>query len=258
MATLIAAAINVVADDLILTTDSKCIKAKIVEVSKTSVKYKDVTNLNGPTFVLETSDIQSIVYENGNVQNFNKTNNNSATGSTYSTQNASSSSNYTPASGAQQQYSYNANYGKIIWDEDGYYLNGKKIADGAGQLNTWMAKNAPAISRDYYQFQKRMNNTWKVGAFCMMPIGFAALITGSALASGGAGDGGIFAGGISCAVIGGAMISAGIPMIIVGVVRSKRNNLVDWYNEHSHSYSQVPMQFELQSSADGIGLAFKF
>lgn len=75
---------NLYAEDIIITNDAKSIKAKIEEVSKTEVKYKDATNLNGPTFVLEANEIQTIIYENGQVQNFTQS---------AQTHNASSTSN---------------------------------------------------------------------------------------------------------------------------------------------------------------------
>ena len=55
------------AQDIIVTTDAKKIEAKILEVSKTEIKYKELDNLNGPTFVLGTDEISSIIYSNGKV-----------------------------------------------------------------------------------------------------------------------------------------------------------------------------------------------
>ena len=55
------------AQDIIVTTDAKKIEAKILEVSKTEIKYKEQDNLDGPTFVLGTDEISSIIYSNGKV-----------------------------------------------------------------------------------------------------------------------------------------------------------------------------------------------
>lgn len=55
------------AQDIIVTTDAKKIEAKILEVSKTEIKYKELDNLDGPTFVLGTDEISSIIYSNGKV-----------------------------------------------------------------------------------------------------------------------------------------------------------------------------------------------
>lgn len=55
------------AQDIIVTTDAKKIEAKILEVSKTEIKYKEQDNLDGPTFILSTEEISSIIYSNGKV-----------------------------------------------------------------------------------------------------------------------------------------------------------------------------------------------
>lgn len=60
------------AQDIIVTKDAKKIEAKILEVSKTEIKYKELDNLEGPTFVLETKEISSVVYANGKVELYNQ------------------------------------------------------------------------------------------------------------------------------------------------------------------------------------------
>lgn len=40
------------AQDVIVTTDAKKIEAKILEVSKSEIKYKESDNPDGPTFIL--------------------------------------------------------------------------------------------------------------------------------------------------------------------------------------------------------------
>ena len=55
------------AQDVILTKDSKKIDAKILEVSKSEIKYKKFNYQDGPTFILETREISSIIYSNGEV-----------------------------------------------------------------------------------------------------------------------------------------------------------------------------------------------
>ena len=60
------------AQDIIVTKDAQKIEAKILEVSKTEIKYKEKDNLNGPTFILETKEISSIIYSNGKVVVYNQ------------------------------------------------------------------------------------------------------------------------------------------------------------------------------------------
>ena len=56
------------AQDVIVTTDSKKIEAKILEVSRQQVKYLDFNYQEGPTFVLSTDEISSIIFSNGQVK----------------------------------------------------------------------------------------------------------------------------------------------------------------------------------------------
>lgn len=58
--------------DVIVTMDAKKIEAKILEVSKTEIKYKEKDNLKGPTFILGVEEINSIIYSNGKVVLYNQ------------------------------------------------------------------------------------------------------------------------------------------------------------------------------------------
>ena len=48
------------AQDIIVTTDARKIEAKITEVSKSEIRYKETDNPDGPTFVLGVEDISTI------------------------------------------------------------------------------------------------------------------------------------------------------------------------------------------------------
>ena len=63
------------AQDIIVTKQSTRIDAKILEISANEVRYKKASNLEGPTFVLSTSEIVSILFANGEVQNMDQSNN---------------------------------------------------------------------------------------------------------------------------------------------------------------------------------------
>lgn len=64
--------VSAFAQDIIITKDAKKIEAKILEVSKSEIKYKDFDNLEGPTFILEVEEINSITYQNGKVVLYNQ------------------------------------------------------------------------------------------------------------------------------------------------------------------------------------------
>ena len=70
LAVLIGAACSY-AQDVIVTIDERHIDANIQEVSKSEIRYKDPTMLDGPTFVLNTEDVDSITFRNGKTQHFN-------------------------------------------------------------------------------------------------------------------------------------------------------------------------------------------
>ena len=70
-ATLLMLALISFAHDVIITTESKKIEAKILEVSKSEIKYKEADNLDGPTFILPVNEIESIIYSNGKVVLYN-------------------------------------------------------------------------------------------------------------------------------------------------------------------------------------------
>ena len=60
------------AQDIIVTKDSKRIDAKIEEIGTTEIKYRKANNPNGPLFVMLVSEVESIIYENGEVQSFSQ------------------------------------------------------------------------------------------------------------------------------------------------------------------------------------------
>lgn len=59
--------ISAYAQDIIVTTSAQKIEAKIVEVTKSEIRYKEKDYLDGPTFVINADEISSIIYANGKV-----------------------------------------------------------------------------------------------------------------------------------------------------------------------------------------------
>lgn len=60
------------AQDVIVTRLSERIDAKILEVSETEIKYKKQNNPDGPTFIISTEKVSSVIYSNGEVQSFSQ------------------------------------------------------------------------------------------------------------------------------------------------------------------------------------------
>lgn len=58
--------------DIIVTKDGKKIEAKITEVSKFEIKYKEFDYQDGPIFILDTSEIATVTYGNGKIVVYNQ------------------------------------------------------------------------------------------------------------------------------------------------------------------------------------------
>ncbi|MBL7919411.1 MAG: hypothetical protein JNJ40_03795 [Bacteroidia bacterium] len=61
------------AQDMIVKKDGSIVKAKILEVSDESIKYKKEDNLDGPTYTVLKSNLTSVNYANGEVEKFEST-----------------------------------------------------------------------------------------------------------------------------------------------------------------------------------------
>lgn len=70
--TALVASVCTFAQDVIVTKDAKQIEAKIIEVSKSEIKYKEFDYQDGPTFILSTDEIATITYGNGKVVVYNQ------------------------------------------------------------------------------------------------------------------------------------------------------------------------------------------
>ena len=58
------------AQDKIYLKTGEQVEAKIIEVNINNLKYKKYSNIDGPTFTIEKSDIHMVVYQNGENQIF--------------------------------------------------------------------------------------------------------------------------------------------------------------------------------------------
>jgi len=63
------------AQDVIVMKDQSTIMSKVLEITSTEIKYKKWNNQDGPTYSIDRSEVLSINYENGEVENFSETKN---------------------------------------------------------------------------------------------------------------------------------------------------------------------------------------
>lgn len=62
---------SMMAQDIITTKEGKDIKAKVLEINSTEIKYLDFENQEGPTYVMNKSEVLIIRYQNGKNEVFN-------------------------------------------------------------------------------------------------------------------------------------------------------------------------------------------
>jgi hypothetical protein len=66
----ILAGFNLKAQDIITKSNGEEIQAKILEISDTEIKYKKFSYQTGPTYTVKKSDVVSIKYPNGDIENY--------------------------------------------------------------------------------------------------------------------------------------------------------------------------------------------
>ena len=229
------ATVSMFATDIIVTRDAQRIEAKIMEVSSSEIKYKEANNLEGPMFVLSTSEINTIIYSNGTVKVFDH-----ATTPGYNQQNANSNG-----------YSVNnANLLPITKSSGFYYLGEQRMTED--QYIDYIRSNC----RDAWDSYNSGKKLWRAG-WSLFGVGLGLEVLGGGLLGGGIGDsdaglivsGGVFAG------VGGAFVIASTPCIIVGGIRKYNSHVV--YN-NSCAARQTAVTFGLKPASGGIGLTMNF
>jgi len=57
-------------DTLFLKSDTAKVIVKIIEVNPSDLRYKKLTNLDGPVYTIEKKDIKRVVYRNGEIEDY--------------------------------------------------------------------------------------------------------------------------------------------------------------------------------------------
>lgn len=229
MAMLVVASF-VAAQDVIITSDSRKIDAQIIEVSQTEVRYKEKSNPNGPTFVLNTKDINSIIYANGSVSTFTHAQTNQAGAQQYG-------GSY-QANSQLQPGSYITKTGKT------YFYNGKSMSEA--EYLGFVQNNCFEAWQSYQQGQK----LWKTG-WTLFGVGMGSVVLGAVFCW--APYSVIYSSILIGA--GGGMVIGSVPCLAIGSVRM--NNSHEIFNEQC-ARRAVALEFGIQASQNGIGLAMKF
>lgn len=247
------AAFSAYAQDVIITRDAKRVEAKILEVSSSEIKYKEFNNLEGPTFVLTTGEINTIIYQNGTVKVFDQQPRQAAP--VYGAAPA-----YAPAYGTPQ-----ATGTPIVRNDDNYIMGDVRMTED--QYVTFIQQNCTQAYEQYMKGQKLRKSGWGLFASGLTFMGVGSLFVG--LAYGLAGptkyssstryeDESLYLGlcvpGAMLLGAGSGLFIASIPCIVVGTV--KRNNSHEVYN--ATCARQTALEFGIQTSQNGVGVAMKF
>ena len=56
--------------DLIIKNDNSTIEVKVTKISATEIEYKKWSNLDGPVYVIEKTEVSGIKYQNGEIESF--------------------------------------------------------------------------------------------------------------------------------------------------------------------------------------------
>lgn len=220
------------AQDVIVKKDSSTILSKVTKIGETEIEYKKWSNLDGPTYVINASEVISINFENGEVEKFENVSN-------------------TPI--VIQQHN-DSQKGYMERDGNGLTLNGRKLSDeevrtlvGEENYKTYMSAKAQ-IS------QGRVNTA----LFIITLTGTVCLATMAGLNN----DPDL----LTLAYVTGAIADISLPLmcILKGAGKGRMNWVADEYNRknqsYSYSYSLSPSIMasktpQLQNTY-GLGLTF--
>ncbi len=227
------------AQDIIVTTSSERIDAQVTEVSETEVKYKRQDNPDGPSFIISTSKIASIIYQNGDVQTFQ-----------HNTEQPESSQN-----------SANGTLTTVREAEDIVFVPGQKI-EKSKKKNEYYYGNIAMDESMYKDFLKLTC----AEAYKQYSRGSGMVLLGSIVGAGllGAGvgcviprhpsEGRLIAAGVLMAV----GVSFGVTFIVVGGKQeSKALNTFNDQCASSLDYKQA-LSLKFGVSQNGLGLTLNF
>ena len=222
------------AADLIITVDGGKIEAYIQEIRSTSVSYKKVTAPDGPLFTINTSDIASIIFSNGDVMAFN--NDDNPQPQTYTPQQTSSAN----IQSVQRPTSQTMGSGTYV-QQIGY----SKFACGNMQMNR---KQYADFLRNNSAYAYSLYRDGVILEYC----GWSALGTGVVLI------------GVLTpffwpgAIIGGIIAMESAPLLYFGITR-QRNSVAVYNMEQSAAKTQLSFRLKPKDfNSDGLGFALSF
>ncbi|MBL4652524.1 MAG: hypothetical protein JKY53_06615 [Flavobacteriales bacterium] len=197
---------NAIAQDVILKRDDTKVEAKIIEVHDDEIHYKKFSNIEGPTYVIETSKIKSITYQNGDIEEYVQV-----------------QEKETPKPTATWQKSVEPNYSEEIETYNGkYYYHNRRI--GTARTKTLIYTQGDPEAIRMWKTSKTVQGVGYAIGFATIPIGLIAMIGTTS-----------FDPDIVLIVGGGGFILGNITMTVNHIMKSmyknQRKQAVVLYNE---------------------------
>lgn len=272
------------AKDVIVLNSSDSIKAKILEVTPTEVKYKKMNYLDGPTFIILKSEISKITYGNGDVESFvQKEEKNVAVDSTSNSATASANVNTTANVSASANDSATATVSastlppidseKSIAPKEepsypmldrikGKYVLGDMVMDKK-EYGKFLDANCPIAYEKWRSGSKRVKSGWTLaitGFTCEMisTISFISYAKSERYhARGGyyTYNDGALALGIATLVPAVLLETTAVPLLVTGYVSRRKS--IGLYNEQCAPKNSA-FELRLNVKGNGLGLSLNF
>lgn len=218
--------------DVIIKTNSEKIEAFIQEVGENELRYKKVSNPNGPTFVISLSQVASILYSNGEVQAIQHT-----LSQTNKNNESSTLSNLMP-DGMMRHL------GGDVYSVNGRTFKGK-------ELELFLQQTCP----DSYSYYKKQE-TMELAGYCLLGAGIPiCLVVGVTTLCCSRSWDGVCVGAFFTALGGAASLSS-VPLITLGNLNKKKVDEV--YNLQCNKHMAFESELKLISGEKGLGIAFAF
>lgn len=240
------------AKDVIVTKQSEKIDAKIIEVSDEAIRYKKGGNLNGPTFVIKTKDISTVVYENGDIQTFKEE---AQTTQEIVTQEIPSTVMSSPSVMPSEIQPVQANY--VLYPINSEReMNGKSLT--TSELENHLKENCTVAYNQWRKGRYRLvsGTTFLVMGCCLASSSSICLAVYNANYSYPYGNTGLFAYGVAGLIVGSSCLITSIPFYASGASACRKS--IDTYNERCATRQSSACQFEFNVNNNGLGLALKF
>ena len=250
-------AVGAFAQDLIITRDGQRLEVKVLEVSSAEVKYKEFNNQDGATFILRADEINTVVFENGSVKVFNAPSQAQSQNQTLSQANDNQ-----PAAAVEEPAVVEEVLPQVplfTMDDDIYYLGDRRFTEA--EYLAFVQENCQPAYEAFMKGAKLRKTGWQ-----LLASGLPILTAGIVLCGVGVGVGyeqgnkqlgdGLCVPGAIFISVGTGLSIGSIPCLIVGSV--KKNNSYEVYNEQCAPKPTATLDFRLQTSENGIGLAMRF